>query len=364
MVSCNPPYAFDRLDAALALAGIGAAALGCPLPAAVAATGASLAAKRILHSSSPPVLKEPTAAPPQQKEPLSCSFWKYLGAALLAAAVAAALFFVCPPLGIALAALSGWLLCTAILMLLNHWSQDSETDLAKGIRWTHAMVLECNSAVLAGLLFPATLFPSYHKPTGIPDGRPILMVNGYLSFGSTWHFMRKRLAEAGHGPIYTMNIGSFDSISKYAAEVQAQVKRIQEETGRSDIAFVCHSKGGLVASHYATRMAEEDGIEVTDVITIGSPLAGTPIAKLGLGKDARQMEPNHRFNEKLRDHIAKKPEIRFFHIASETDEVVPLNSAILGANPKRQKIFKDVGHLGLVFSSKAADQVDAWLRDC
>ena len=188
------------------------------------------------------------------------------------------------------------------------------------------------------------------------------MINGYLGYGATWHVMRERLAKTGCGPIYTMNIGSFESIAEYAANVQTKVKKIQNETGRKDIAFICHSKGGLVGSYYATQLAPSDGTKVTDIVTIGSPLAGTPYAKYCLGQDAKEMHPEHPFNADLRKEIAKHPELRFFNIASEADTMVPLQSALLGTDLSRQKVFKDLGHLGLVYSSRTANQILAWLN--
>jgi len=302
----------------------------------------------------------PPASP--QKEPLRSVYWTYLGTALLTASVAAALLCASSSAAIPCALIATWFFLASSLTLLSHSVQNSETAASKGIRWLHAVMEEMHASCKAAALFPATLFSNYHVPLGDPKGRPILLLNGYLSFGSTWHSMRKRLATAGCGPIYTMNIGSFHSISEYASQVQRQVKKIEKETGRSDLAVVGHSKGGLVGAYYATQIAPKDGIAVTDLITIGSPLAGTPVAQLGIGEDAREMRPNHPFHSDLRDELGKHPEIRVYNIAAETDAVVPLASALYGTDRSRHKIFKDLGRLSLVFSSRAADQVASWLK--
>jgi predicted alpha/beta hydrolase family esterase len=227
----------------------------------------------------------------------------------------------------------------------------------------HATAKEINAIYQAVRLFHFTLSRRYLAPKGNPEGRPILLINGYLSFASTWHYQRQKLIEAGFGPIYSMNIGSFDSIEEYAKQIQAKVAEIKKETGRNDLAFICHSKGGLVASYYATHLADEDEVDVTDVITIGSPLAGTPIAKLGIGKDAKQMTPNHPFHKQLRQAIKDHPQIRFFHIASKADIVVPYHSSLMGDNPSRWLVLEDVGHISLVFSSIVADQIKTWLSN-
>jgi hypothetical protein len=315
--------------------------------------------------SSPPIhppSPSPLLSPGPNKKQTFQTALRFFIAALATASIAAALFFIFPPAALALTALTGWLLFSSIVFLLNKTLEKSDGPFAKSIRFLHAAITEIHSFAAAALLFPATHFPSYHAARGHLKGRPILLVNGYLSFGSTWHSLRSRLVQEGFGPIYTMNVGSFKSIPEYADQVREKVKTIKQATKRSDIALVCHSKGGLVGSYYATQMAKEDGIQVTDVITIGSPLAGTPIAKLGIGKDAKQMEPDDPFHKDLRKAIGNHPEIRFYHLASEMDEIVPLQSALIRTNQSQIKVFKDLGHLALVFSSKTADQVCSWLR--
>lgn len=286
--------------------------------------------------------------------------WKYIASASAAAIIAGTFFCFSSPLIIV--GLAGWLFCTLGITLANHFLKDSETLSAKNIRQIHAAVADINCSFANLFLFPATLFSKYHEAEGNLKGRPILAINGYLGFASTWTYLRHRLSLEGDGPVYTMNVGSFASIAEYAGDVRRKVRKIKEETGRNDIALLCHSKGGLVGSYYATKLAASDGIKVTDIVMIGSPLAGTPIAKYGLGQDAKEMHPDHPFHADLRKEIARHPEIRIFRIASEVDTVVPLSSALIGANPSRQMVFKDLGHLGMLFSPRTADQILQWLR--
>ncbi len=134
---------------------------------------------------------------------------------------------------------------------------------------------------------------------------------------------------------------------------------IQKETNRNDLALICHSKGGLVGSYFATHLAETN-TRITDVITIGSPLAGTPLATLGPGYDAHEMRTDSKFHQELRKKMKERQEIRFSHIASAVDDIVPLSSA-LGKNPSRQLVLNDMGHVGLLFSSRVANQICRWL---
>lgn len=295
--------------------------------------------------------------PAQVEEAFSSK--KYLAVALVVAALAVAILPWCLPLSISLFSLSAWYLWSATIVVLNRVADG--TCLEKIVHRLHALATEVNSVVASIALFPYTFFQSYHAAKGNLKGRPILMVHGYYSFGSVWHYLREKMVEKGFGPIYTMNVGSGNSIKSYAKDVESKVADIQKETGRKDLVLIGHSKGGLVSSYYATH-ADKEKTTVTDVITIGSPLAGTPMAYYGPGNDAYEMRPEHKFHQELRQKIKETTQIRFSHIASEQDDIVPFSSALLGENRARQLALKDLGHLGLVFSSRVADQVCRWLK--
>jgi len=302
-------------------------------------------------------LKKSFASLPVNSKERFFSPAKFLCVALVVASLAGAILPVCFPAGLVLLGIASWSLWSAAIIVINRVMDG--TCLEKPVHHLHAMAMEVNAAVVATAVFPFTFFDPYHGPHGKSDGQPILMINGYLSFGSTWYYQRQRLVEAGFGPIYTMNVGSGRSIKTYAEQVRKKIVQIQKATGRKDLILIGHSKGGLVSSYYATHYKD-----VTDVVTIGSPLAGTRMAYLGIGHDAYEMRHKSIFHQTLRKKIQEHPQIRFFHIASEADEVVPLSSALLGENQSQQLILKDMGHLGLVFSSRVADQVCSWLKNC
>ncbi|MBI5272561.1 MAG: hypothetical protein HY861_01085 [Chlamydiia bacterium] len=303
------------------------------------------------------------SSPPPNHRGASSSVKNYLVATILAATFAAAFFFLFPPLGVVFTVISGWLFWTSATVLSSHALSDSNHLTAKAAHWIRATTLELNAGIAMAALLPLTFFDHFHQPQGSLEGRPILLVNGYLSFGSTWYYLRRKLVQARLGPVYTMNVGSFSSIEYYAREVGKKIAQIRDATGRSDISLVAHSKGGLVSAYYATRHAKKEGIRITDVITIGCPLAGTPVAKMGLGHDAAQMHPDHPFNVQLRNDMLAHPEIRFAHIASATDLIVSLDSALPAETAgSYRRIFHNLGHLGLVLSPRTAEQVCKWLK--
>jgi triacylglycerol lipase len=192
--------------------------------------------------------------------------------------------------------------------------------------------------------------------------RPILLVHGYLNSGFVWDFHKNRLARAGIGPIYTIDLGyPFHSIRTYAEKVRDKAQQIAKETGRNDLTLIGHSMGGLVSYYYATHMAQGS---VSEVITIASPLRGTHVAKIGLGQCAREMQIGSEFIQELQNAAAHSPHIRFYNIATQTDElVVPYTSSIFQSEPHRQFFIEDVGHASLLFSERVSDQLCKWLKD-
>lgn len=220
----------------------------------------------------------------------------------------------------------------------------------------HVLTFEPLALLALGLM---RLFP--HRGTVSGKGQPLLLVHGYFNHSCVWILQKKRLEALGFGPIYTISLGHpFRSIRHYAEKVRAEAERIAKQTGRSDLALIGHSMGGLVSCWYATQLAPAGS--VTDVVTIATPLSGTPIARLGLGPNAREMEPNSPLVRELQVALSQKRGIRFHHIASKRDHlVIPGSSAALLTN--NHFIFEDVGHTGLLFSQRVIQKIHAWLQN-
>lgn len=223
------------------------------------------------------------------------------------------------------------------------------------IHWLHAMTFELFALVGVAVL---RFIPTKYRCKG--DGKPILLVHGYVNHSSVWLFFKRRLEALGFGPIYAINLGHpFRSIQCYAEKVKAMAEQIAKETGRNDLILIGHSMGGIVSSLYATKFALPNS--VTDVITIASPLHGTPMAHIGLGPNAKEMRPRSELLAKLCEDISKNQEIRFFHLGTKTDQVVvPGSSAILQEN--KHFLVEDLGHASLLYSKRTSHQVAEWLR--
>lgn len=223
------------------------------------------------------------------------------------------------------------------------------------VQWLYAMTVEVPAVLI---IFFSRFFPMRLRPKG--SGVPILLVHGYINHARVW-FLQKRWLEAmGLGPIYTIGLGHpFRSIEEYAEKVKRRAEEIARKTHREDLVLVGHSMGGLVCSWYATHLAKANTIK--HVITIGSPLQGTPMAYIAIGQNGRQMEPHSLFTHQLRESMQARPDIPFSHIATTSDQIVwPASSAFLSNH--NHKILHDVGHAGLLYSHRVAHQINQWLH--
>lgn len=220
--------------------------------------------------------------------------------------------------------------------------------------WARAIILDF--FLQAYILLFLSLF-SHKKWQCKGKGTPLLLIHGYLHPSSAWIHLMRMLEKAGFGPIYTLKLGyPFDSISEYAEKIEEKKKEIASETQRDDLILIGHSMGGLIAAFYALRLDAKKNI--SKVITIGSPLKGTQVAKIGIGKCVLEMVPGSSFIKELAEEILKEKRVQFFHIGSKNDQlIIPYTSAFVLEDPSRTLLLEGVGHIGLLFSTKVAEKI-------
>jgi hypothetical protein len=102
---------------------------------------------------------------------------------------------------------------------------------------------------------------------------------------------------------------------------------------------------------------------VTDVITLGTPINGAPLAGcIGIGAPCREMTPGSQFiTDVQHDLQTTSHRIRYHHIGSETDELVSASRAVPGTASEDNVIFEDLGHACLLNSGPVGDKVCEWL---
>ncbi len=273
-----------------------------------------------------------------------------------------AAFHFYPSLSMVFLVLTIGLAILGVVKSLNDFSDSLPLKVQKAIRWIHSMVFEGFSVLITFFMRPIGYLTNQGISSGASDGRPILLIHGYLHDSSAWMFFKRELGRLGFGPIYTLNLTHpFRSIRDYAAQVAEKSEEIRQKTGRDDLVLIGHSMGGLVSSWYAAKLAPED--KVLDVITIGSPLNGTHVAKIALGPNGKEMRPGSPLIEDLQQEIANNRRIHFYHIASKVDQLIfPHGSALIGMHPEKEYLVEDIGHMTLLFSPRVVDKVAEWIR--
>jgi pimeloyl-ACP methyl ester carboxylesterase len=188
-----------------------------------------------------------------------------------------------------------------------------------------------------------------------PDQTPILLVHGYLHNSSGWAYHRYQYKKAGFQNVFTVNLGHpLHSIEDYSEVVKRKVEEIRQITGRNDVKLVGHSMGGVVSAHYALNHAKTEGVEVKDLITLGSPLMGTHLGHIGIGKCAKEMCYGSGFIANISRRLHEEA-IPHFHQGSVADLVIfPHNSSLNDEDEEHALIYKDMGHASFMLSDRVA----------
>lgn len=248
-----------------------------------------------------------------------------------------------------------------LVKMLNYLADFLPAPLKRAIQWIHSMVFEAVAVATTFLLRLPGHFSKGSASSPDKAGRPILMIHGYLHDPSAWVYLKRDLANAGFGPVYTLHLTHpFRSIRDYAEIVAKKAKEIAKETGRTDLSLIGHSMGGLVSAWYALKVAVPE--KAMDVITIGSPLKGTCAANIAIGPNGREMRRGSDFIRELQKEIGQTDR-KFYHVASMADQLIlPWLSALTGRHPEREYVLDDIGHMTLLLSPRVATQIKTWLE--
>ncbi len=183
---------------------------------------------------------------------------------------------------------------------------------------------------------------------------PILLVHGYLHNSSGWAYHKYHYKKAGYDNIFTVNLGHpLQSIDAYVEKLEKKIASIKEITGSDKIRLVGHSMGGIVASKYALAHQEE----IEDLVTLGSPLQGTHMGKIGIGQCTNEMTYGSEYTKTVSEELVES-NIRRYHLGSKADIVIlPAASSIINDDGSRSKYYKNLGHLSFLLSDRVIRDV-------
>ena len=180
----------------------------------------------------------------------------------------------------------------------------------------------------------------------------VLLIHGYQCNRGFWWWLAPRLGARGLN-VATLNLEPVHtSIDAYVDAVAARIEVFCRDSGASRILLVGHSMGGLVARAYLRRCGHG---RVAGLVTIGSPHHGAEIAHLGMGQNAREMEPGSAWLKALASVPLGVPATALY--SPHDNYVMPQESAKLeGA---RLVALPGLGHLAMAASTRVLEEIAA-----
>jgi triacylglycerol esterase/lipase EstA (alpha/beta hydrolase family) len=218
--------------------------------------------------------------------------------------------------------------------------------MAARLRLVGAEVVWTTLAYSVLMPFPGVFSRADSRLSATAGTVPVLLVHGYICNGGIWVRMR-RFLKANGVATYTHDLEPvYAGIDDYTAALASRVEDICLATGAQCLIVVAHSMGGL-AARACLRAKSSD--RVAKLITLGTPHHGTRTARMGLGANARQMEPGSTWLESLARPESLGAPVPITSIYSTDDNVVvPQDSSVL--DQARNIRLSGIGHVSLPFS--------------
>ena len=186
-------------------------------------------------------------------------------------------------------------------------------------------------------------------PARVPStGVPLLLIHGYMCNRGAWWWLRNKLRADGFA-VATINLEPpLASIDRLADELHTHIEILCASMESRQLALVGHSMGGLVARAYLRKYGPA---RVAKLVTLASPHQGTQVAFYGVGKCAREMEPDSTWMQGMQ---LSKPGVPTLCVWSRADNFVApqINGRIEGAS---EKMIPALGHMTELFSSRVLD---------
>lgn len=173
----------------------------------------------------------------------------------------------------------------------------------------------------------------------------VVLVHGFVCNRGFWTPWLRRLRAERRAVVAVSLEPVFGSIDDYAPTLQAAVRRVREATGRPPV-LVCHSMGGLAARAWLRTCRDEP--PVAHVVTLGSPHAGTWLARFSHLPNGRQMRQDSAWLQALGRAWTPQLAARFTCWFSNCDNIVmpPSTATLPGAD---NRLLAGAAHIDLAF---------------
>ena len=179
--------------------------------------------------------------------------------------------------------------------------------------------------------------------SGAAAAIPVLLVHGYLCNHRLWDTAAPQLRAHGHTLLALDLEPVFTSIDDYAAAIAQGIARLRAATGAPQVALVGHSMGGLAIRAYVRAHGLA---QVAGIVTLGTPHAGTRLARATRTPNGRQMQWHSDWLQTLAAQEGKDLRARLrIAITAQDNIVYPQRAQTLaGVTPT---VFTGMGHLQL-----------------
>ena len=167
---------------------------------------------------------------------------------------------------------------------------------------------------------------------GIPrgDGRPVLLLPGFLSVDWSLRMMHAWLGRIGYRSHLSGILLNVHHSERILSDLKRRLREISDQGGR--VSIIGHSRGGLLGKVLAQRSADR----VEQVIALGAPLADwRDLARLthhavGVVRTANEIAYGRRLNPEGRfDHdLELPPAVPTTSIYTRSDDVVNFRACL------------------------------------
>ncbi len=175
---------------------------------------------------------------------------------------------------------------------------------------------------------------------------PVLLVHGYACNRGLWWWLMRRLRWHGIRAEAVSLEPPLASIDALTAQLHRGIEDFLADSASEKLILVTHSMGGLAARAY---LKQHGSARVAKLITLACPHHGTRIARLGLGRNAREMQPGSAWLGALAE--GESTLVPFVNVWSADDNfVAPQTSSRIDGS--QEITLAGLGHLSFAFSGR------------
>ncbi|MDI3384249.1 esterase/lipase family protein [Xenophilus aerolatus] len=199
-------------------------------------------------------------------------------------------------------------------------------------------------------------------PDQLPDGdrrRGIVFIHGFCCNRGFWTPWLRVLQREGRAFVAVNLEPPFGSIDSYAGTIEAAVQRVRAATGQAPM-LVCHSMGGLAARAWLREHGHAGAVH--RIVTLGTPHAGTWLARFGRSTNGREMRIGGDWLQRMAADADSARHSRFTCWYSNCDNIVfPTPTAMLPGADNRPA--HGLAHVEMAFDARVMRETLALLDD-